>query len=120
MNKPIEPDQIRVGDTVRPIDTGTAFFVKEIRAGYVGDGARCIQATIIQSSYWSRTWELIERPESKPEIGSLWISAATGDTYVFAQNDQWVLIKSHKAPRSIGWTLRLSEHPVEGFRPVES
>lgn len=117
---PINPNDIRPGDLVRPIDTGKVYTVKAVRSGVIeiatSDGWPHEFSTS-GTHVWDRTWELIERPTPKPAIGSVWIRNVTGGTYVFAQDDVWLCIKSATS-LAVGNMFPLAEFPVTAFTPT--
>jgi hypothetical protein len=70
--QPIDPDDIRVGDTVQVIDVAT-----------VTVDTSDLTAWIKYPSHhpWTRSWELVDRPSPKPKVGQHWLSP-NGNEYI--------------------------------------
>ncbi len=116
--QPIDPSDIRVGDTVRPMimpititayDLPTDCFDGTVRAGY--------PVTWSKNTPQIDHWELISPPRPKPEIGQHWLSPDDREWVVLVRgfDRKWfygldalaAAVPADVAPD--GWTLKGSD-----------
>ena len=116
----IDPDDIRVGDTVQRTCVEDPIVVSGVSEGTIWDGSRQTFKRTLDPERATYTWELIERPEGKPADGSKWkpgpegnvanrwIYNAATDSYILWRRDplcSWNIGKTLPATSFATWPM---------------
>lgn len=110
----IDPDDIRVGDTVQLTLVREPFVVEAIHDNLIiPSGANGIGKESLNIAV-KHTWELIDRPIPKPADGSKWKpSNGSGDRWIYSSNSDMMIIwrADHRGMALLGET-----EPLTTFR----